>query len=243
MPDTPPVEPQFTNVSQWADHLLANLPSTPLRPEERLLLDAQRAALATAATADSAVACEQRNRPTIIRDSQELAGLAEAIANEPAVAIDLETAGLDPREGEIVGVGFAAGEATFYVPVGHRFRETNGLLPDQLSLADLGAAIDLTALPLVAHNAKFEFRWLRHHLSVLPRFVWDTMLAARLLRSDLRAGLKEVAVRDLDVPDWSLPNSELAQIQFLPIDRVANYCCKDTQFTLDIYRRQKPCLN
>src|SRR5262249_49173660 len=50
------------------------------------------------------------------------------------------------------------------------------------------------------HNAKFELAWLRRHAGIDPDFAWDTLLAARLLRPDLDAGLKAVAERELDAP-------------------------------------------
>jgi ribonuclease D len=116
------------------------------------------------------------------------------------------------------------------------------LLPDQFTAPEVAAALGLGRLPLVAHNAKFELKWLRRHAGISPHFVWDTMLVARLLRSDLPSGLKETAVRELDVPDWGLSKEELGRIQFLPIDRVARYCAKDVWYTLQLMRRQQACL-
>ena len=68
------------------------------------------------------------------------------------------------------------------------------------------------------------------------------MLAARLLRSDLPAELKDLAVRELDVPDWGLTKADIERVQFLPIERVARYCAKDCRYTLELYRRQRACL-
>ena len=58
----------------------------------------------------------------------------------------------------------------------------------------------------------------------------------------LPAGLKEMATRELDVPDWGLPHADLQRIQYLPIDRVARYCAKDAYYSLDLMRRQQQCL-
>jgi DNA polymerase I-like protein with 3'-5' exonuclease and polymerase domains len=95
---------------------------------------------------------------------------------------------------------------------------------------------------MIGHNAKYEYKWLFHHGKIRCQFAWDTMIAARLLRSDLPADLKSLAARDLDVPEWDLPKGEKARIRFLPIEDVAAYCAKDCWYTLMLYRRQKECL-
>ena len=60
--------------------------------------------------------------------------------------------------GEIVGVGLATRAGNYYLPVGHRFEESGRLRPDQLPLDVVVRELRLADLPLIAHNAKFEFR-------------------------------------------------------------------------------------
>jgi DNA polymerase-1 len=163
------------------------------------------------------------------------------IKDADEVVIDLETSALDPGSGEIVGVGLAMAGGNFYLPVTHRFPETGLLRPGQLPLDVVVRKLDLARLPLIAHNAKFEFRWLRRHAGLACTFAWDTMIAARLLRSDRSAELKDVAARELDVPDWGMTKADIEQVQFLPIERVARYCVKDCRFTLELYWRQQMC--
>jgi DNA polymerase I-like protein with 3'-5' exonuclease and polymerase domains len=181
--------------------------------------------------------------PRVVRDRKTLEEIAGLVGAAAEVAIDLETSGLDSRLGEIVGIGLAIGDdLNFYVPVAHRAPETKLLRPDQLSLHAVVQALHFDRLPLIAHNAKFELRRLCFHAGVTCHFVWDTMIAARLLASHLPADLKVVAARELDVPDWSLSKADMARMQFLPVDQVARYCAKDCRYTLDLYRRQKACL-
>jgi DNA polymerase I-like protein with 3'-5' exonuclease and polymerase domains len=181
--------------------------------------------------------------PEIVRSADALARIAAELAAADAVAIDLETSGRDPAAGEIVGVGLAAGDRAWYLPVAHRLADTKELLPDQVPLTTIVTELGLGRLPLVAHNAQFELKWLRTHAGVTPHFTWDTMLAARLARSDLPVGLKEVAARELDAPDWGLSNDEMKRIQYLPIDKAARYCAKDVVYTLDLMRRQQTWLS
>jgi DNA polymerase I-like protein with 3'-5' exonuclease and polymerase domains len=111
-----------------------------------------------------------RTAPEIVRTADALSALATELAVADAVAVDLETAGLDPAAGEIVGVGLAAGDRAWYLPVAHRLADTNELLPDQVPLTTIVMELGLEKLPLVAHNAKFEFKWLRAHAGITPRF-------------------------------------------------------------------------
>jgi DNA polymerase-1 len=230
-------------VADWAEALVAEMGQLqrPLPGDELAVLRAQVADL-RCAEAERDPAAPDPTLPTLVRDTASLERLAEAVREEPIVAVDLETSSLDHRAGEIVGVGFAVPSGTFYMPTAHRVRETRRLQPDQLPLRRLADIVDLEHAPLVAHNAKFELKWIRHHLRVTPRFVWDTYIAARLLRSDKPAGLKELATRELDVPEWGLNSREMGEIQFLPVDRVARYCAKDCYYTLQLYHLQQACL-
>ncbi len=168
--------------------------------------------------------------------------LAKKLALAPEVVVDLETSCLDPRKGEIVGVGLALPDGPFYIPVSHRFEQDGGLRPGQLPLVDVLAVLRLQEKHLIGHNAKYETKWLRRHGGVECRFTWDTMIASRLLHSDLPAGMKEVAQRELDVPDWAMPKADITQVQILPIETVAVYCAKDCYYTMLLYRRQYACL-
>jgi hypothetical protein len=181
-------------------------------------------------------------RPVIVRDRNMLADMTAKLTEAEQLVIDLETSGLDHRAGEIVGIGFAFSGATYYIPVQHRFEKDSALRPGQLPLNEVLAALQLPQRRLIAHNAKFEAKWLRHHGGIRCRFIWDTMIAARLLRSNLPADLKTLAVREMDVPEWDLSKEEIRRVQFLPIEKVASYCAKDCWYTLLIYERQQKCL-
>lgn len=226
-----------TGLYLWARQLVSQLVDLP--PAERAILAGQLAVLEASPVEPPAAA---RPSVQVVRDGEALRRLVAQLAGADVAAIDLKTSALDPRRGEVVGVGLAADGVVAYVPVGHRFEETNDLLPDQLPLAEVVATVRLADLPLVAHNAKFELVGLRRHAGVDPRFICDTMIAAKLLRSDLSADLEEVAVRELDEPPWALSQAELQRIAYLPIDRVAVYCGKDVRYTLALLRRQRTCL-
>jgi DNA polymerase I-like protein with 3'-5' exonuclease and polymerase domains len=235
-----PAQPPVTSIADWGQQLLKTMAGN-LPAEDFLLLQGQVDALTQTTTAPVAKPSDT-TQLTIVNDADSLATLASALAGATVVAVDLETAGLDPRLGEIVGVGLAVPDATFYVPIAHRIQGSGELRPGQLALTDVLDALRLQDKKLIAHNAKFELKLLRHHGKISCQFIWDTMIAARLLRSDLSADLEKVAVRELDVPDWSLSAADMKRMQFLPIETVATYCGKDCRHALELYRRQLTCL-
>jgi DNA polymerase I-like protein with 3'-5' exonuclease and polymerase domains len=237
----PTPQPKFNSTQAWAGHLVEMLSrgAEGLPEEDLAVLKSQLSAL----TAAPAVTPPADDKPTaVVRRRQDLERLAQALRAGPVVAVDLATSRRDPRAGEVVGVGLAVDGEAYYVPTGHRLEGTWELLPDQTSPADLAQVLGLDRLPLLAHDAKRALKWLRRCAGVAPSFIWDTMLAACLLHSDLPAGLVVTACRELDVPDWGLSARELARVQYMPIDRAAAHCAKDARYTLELYKRQKACL-
>lgn len=180
--------------------------------------------------------------PTIVNNRNVLKTLAAKMADADDIVLDLETSDLDPRKGVVVGAGLAIADATYYLPINHCFEESGALRPGQLTLLDVLRVLPLQK-PFINHNVKFEMRWLHYHGRVNCRFVWDTMIAARLLRSDLPSDLETVAMREFDVPAWGMPQADIKRVRFVPIERVASYCAKDCWYTLSLYREQRACMN
>ncbi|MEI7684647.1 MAG: hypothetical protein WCL32_06445 [Planctomycetota bacterium] len=232
--------PFITDVAAWARQALDAI-ANEISSDDRALLESQVAALAKA-TPSATPPPPDPTAATVVRDINTLKKVAAQLKDAPEVAIDLETSSLDPRIGEIVGIGLSASNVNFYFPIAHRCEVRKSLLADQLPVDAVVKVLCLDRLPLIAHNAKFEFRWLRRHAGVTCKFIWDTMVAARLRASHLPADLKDLAMRELDVPDWSLDKAGIKNVQFLSIERVARYCAKDCRYTLELYRRQRECM-
>lgn len=220
----------------WAANLINNAASG-VGPDELSLLKAQVDGLAM--DTESPELPPDPTRPIVVRERTALTELAEGVKEATEVVIDLETSSLDHRSGVIVGIGLAFDGKTFYVPINHRFEDSNDLRPNQLTLVEVLDALRLHKKRLIAHNAKYELKWLRHHSGQDFHFTWDTMIGERLRRSDKPAELKSAAVRELDVPDWDLPKGDMARIECLPIERVASYCAKDCWYTWLLNELQK----
>jgi DNA polymerase I-like protein with 3'-5' exonuclease and polymerase domains len=228
------------DVAAWSQAVLAEN-AAALSEDELAVIEGQLQSMAASAP-PVALLPPDPTAASVVQDRKALKQVSKKLADAAEVVIDLETNSLAPRGGEIVGIGLSVADANYYVPTGHRFEESKLLRPDQLPVDVVAKELRLEQLPLVAHNAKFEFRWLRRHTGLACRFVWDVMLAARLLAAHLPADLKDLAMRELDVPDWALGKEEIERVQFLPVERVARYCAKDCYYTLELYRRQQACL-
>lgn len=84
----------------------------------------------------------------------------------------------------------------------------------------------------VAHNAKFDARWLRS-CGIHALATFDTMVAAHLLDENRGSGLKPLAQSLLGVAPWGIDTRELVNT---PIDRVLVYNALDTYYTFRLYK-------
>lgn len=83
----------------------------------------------------------------------------------------------------------------------------------------------------VAHNGKFDARWLRH-FGVRMSVTFDTLLAQHTIDENKPRGLKPMARVRLGVPPWGIDTKNLLTT---PIKEVLEYNILDTFYTYHIY--------
>lgn len=85
----------------------------------------------------------------------------------------------------------------------------------------------------IAHNAKFDTRWLIHFgmPDLLPTF--DTIIAAALLDENRQKGLKPLAQQLLGADPWGIDTKDLLNE---PLEKVLDYNGLDTWHTLRLWR-------
>ncbi|HLZ29800.1 MAG TPA: DNA polymerase I [Chloroflexota bacterium] len=142
------------------------------------------------------------------RNITNLADLDDAIQQirvHGSFSFNVQATGVLPMRADMVGIGLAAGEVAFYVPVGH----TEGEQIDRdLALARLRPLFGDASLPKRAHNAKFHIVLLARYGVPVNGLAFDTMIAAFLLES----GQRTLALRDLA---WDKVKKELPSVQSL----------------------------
>src|SRR5262245_35512752 len=153
----------------------------------------------------------------LIRDAETLQDACRELSAEPVVGFDTETTELDPYRGELRLVQLSGRKNTVVVDL-RAFPGGEGLEPLRALLA---AERPIKA----AHNAKFDAKWVRHHLGVEIGGVFDSYLASLLIAagdSERRHGLADVAQfflgTEMDkaeqLSDWSAPELSQSQIEY-----------------------------
>lgn len=163
----------------------------------------------------------------VITDAETLKAACEKLSQFESLGFDTETTELDPFEGNIRLVQLSNGAETKVIDL-KPFAEKGGLqtLPELAPLRDILAN---PKIEKVAHNAKFDAKWVKHHLGVDVGGIFDTLLASQLIAAgdqDRRHNLAEVASfflgQELDkseqVSDWSAAELSQSQVEYAARD-------------------------
>ena len=177
----------------------------------------------------------------LVKDSVGLEALVSKLKGwDSAVVLDIETSSVEPEHGEIVSVGLRVGESNFYLPLTHR-DGVGALLSDQLPLLAVVQAVPFQELKIIAHNAKFECRWLKFHAGVELNVFWDTLIAETVFNFDNRhrLDLESLASDKLGVSEWALTQEQISEFAKVPLLVAASYNAKDLIYTNKLYDLQK----
>lgn len=171
----------------------------------------------------------------LVRDGEALKKACDELKGAPFLGFDVETTELDPYRGELRLVQLSDGKNTKVIDLrgfsssdkGQGKRDEKLLTgPELAPLRDLLASGKQTK---IAHNAKFDTKWVRHHLGVEVGGVYDTYLASILIAAgegERRHGLADVVQfflqRPLDkteqVSDWSANELSQSQVEYAARD-------------------------
>ncbi len=161
----------------------------------------------------------------IIRDADALRKACSDLGAEKFLGFDTETTELDPYRGELRLLQFSDGRNTHVVDL-RAFGRDPRTNPDLAPLRQLlGDARNIK----IAHNAKFDVKWVRYHLGVEIAGIFDTYLASQLIAAgdqDRRHSLADVAQfftgAELDksqqVSDWSANELSQSQVEYAARD-------------------------
>ena len=163
----------------------------------------------------------------LVTDAEGVRKACAELAGEDFLGFDTETTELDPFKGDIRLVQLSNGRSTQVIdlrPFAERgdLRTTPELAPLRSVLANRGQV-------KVAHNAKFDAKWVSHHLGVEIEGLFDTYLASQLIAAgdqDRRHSLADVTQfftgieldKTQQLSDWSAAELSHSQVEYAARD-------------------------
>ena len=161
----------------------------------------------------------------LIKNADELRKAIEILATQPVVGLDTETTDLDPFTSRLRLIQLATNDRVFIVDFDHF---ANGDAAKSEALAPLRRLFAAPRPIKIAHNAKFDAKFIKHNLGVDLVGLFDTLLASQLVGAgdiEERHGLETVASRYLNeavdkserLSNWNFELTE-AQLEYAARD-------------------------
>jgi len=161
----------------------------------------------------------------VITDSSELADAAEILARQPVIGLDTETTDLDPYLARLRLIQLATPDLVYLIDLNH-FAASDMKLA--AALEPLRRLLSAPRPIKIAHNAKFDAKFIKHNLDVDLVGLFDTLLASQLVSAgdiEERHGLEAIAGRYLNeavdkterLSNWEFELSE-AQLEYAARD-------------------------
>src|SRR5438128_1071753 len=160
----------------------------------------------------------------LVTNGEELRRAVDDLSTKHAIGLDTETTDLDPYTARLRLIQLASPEGVRIVDL-HRFNED---VKRSEALASLRQMLAAPRPIKIAHNAKFDAKFIKHNLGVDIGGVFDTLLASQLVSAgdiEQRHGLEAIAGRYLNeavdkserLSNWEFELSE-AQLQYTARD-------------------------
>lgn len=161
----------------------------------------------------------------LVNTTEELRRAVDQLVSKHAVGLDTETTELDPYLGRLRLVQLASSDGVYIVDL-NRFADA-----DLKSGAEMEPLRQLLTAPRpikIAHNAKFDAKFIKHNLGVDIVGIFDTLLASQIVSAggiEDRHGLNAIAERYLNeavdkserLSNWEFELSE-SQLQYAARD-------------------------
>jgi len=161
----------------------------------------------------------------VVKTPHDLSRAIETLTNQPVVGLDTETTDLDPYTSRLRLIQLAAPDKVYIFDL-DAFR--NGDLSKTEALAPLRHMLEAQRPIKIAHNSKFDAKFIKHNLGVDLGGLFDTLLASQLVGAgdiEERHGLESVATRYLNeavdkterLSNWDFELSE-SQLEYAARD-------------------------
>jgi DNA polymerase-1 len=164
----------------------------------------------------------------VIKTAEELLKAVESLSAHQAIGLDTETTELDPYTGRLRLIQLATPEGVKIIDLDAFTNGERAGLRNTSALAPLRALLAAPRPIKIAHNAKFDAKFIKHTLGTDLGGLFDTLLASQLIGAgdiEERHGLGTVAERYLNevvdkterLSNWDFELSE-AQLEYAARD-------------------------
>ena len=181
---------------------------------------------------------------TVIDNYEDLVSYIDSAIENGVISIDTETNNsLDPITCKLMGACiYTPGCLWAYVPVNHINRDTEELLPNQLTEKQIKKQFDrLKNTKIIMHNAKFDYEVIKCTCDCELEVYWDTIIGARLLNENEDANLKYQYISKIDpsIEKYNIEHlfNSLPYEIFSP-DLFSLYAATDAYMTYKLYEYQ-----
>src|SRR6266498_5201780 len=161
----------------------------------------------------------------LVTSAEDLRRAVDELSTKHAIGLDTETTDLDPYTARLRLIQLASPDGV-YIVVLNRFDQGETRLTE--SLEPLRQMLGALRPIKIAHNAKFDAKFIKHNLGVDIGALFDTLLASQLVSAgniEERHGLEAIAARYLNeavdkserLTNWEFELSE-AQLEYAARD-------------------------
>ena len=184
-----------------------------------------------------------KDNTIVIKGNEELASYISRAIQNGVIAIDTETnRSLDPLTCKLVGFCiYTPGMKNAYVPINHVDKNGNRLSWQCTEESVANALLAVDDLKTIYHNGSFDKQVLHCTTGFDPKVYWDTMVGARLLNENEKAGLKIQYITHIDpsIEKYSIEHlfGGIDYELFTP-ELFALYAATDAYMTYKLYEYQ-----
>lgn len=184
------------------------------------------------------------DRTQIIKTKEEFHRYITDAINNGFIAVDTETnKSLDPLTCKLMGLClYIPNHKNTYIPVNHT-DINNNKYSWQITEDEIKEELSrLNNTKIIMHNGKFDYEVLKCTCNIELEVYWDTMIAARLLNENERAGLKEQYISKIDpsIEKYSIEKFfKNVDYNYVNPEIFALYAATDAFMTYKLYELQE----
>lgn len=176
---------------------------------------------------------------SVITQKSELEAIVLQAKLSKIISFDLETTGFNFRYDKIVGISIAYDQnEAFYIPVGHQDLAVPQI-DSKIVFEILSQILEDVVVVKVLQNAKFDIHFLNTAGVKVNGELFDTMIAARLVRPEWQKVDLSTLAKDylgLSVPSYKELFSDFENFSAVPINLAAPYGASDAMVTFKLHK-------